>query len=336
MTRRDSLLRDTQQLVDSFHETAIQLNKITESVNFDLESIIDKVNQITNQLANLNQQIREQEVSGAKANDLRDQRDLLLDDLSSLIDVNTQELSSGEMIIYIGRTALVDKNDQWDVTIENVARKDGTMTKELRLGNHDLNLKNVNGQVKGLMDIRDEVIPNYLSRLDELAKTIVEEVNNLHRNGYGLNNTTSINFFDPLNTTAATISINALVENDASLIATSSVLDAEGNGEVAFAIKELMDKDMMLSGTTSIRDYYSNIIGSIGVEVNQAKSFSENYEILANQIKFQKDSVESVSLDEEMANMVKFQHAYDAAARIITTVDEALDTVINKMGITGR
>ena len=92
----------------------------------------------------------------------------------------------------------------------------------------------------------------------------------------------------------------------------------------------------MSNDTATINDYYNSVIGRLGVETNQAKSFTENHELLVHQILNARESVQGVSLDEEMTNMVKFQHAYDAAARVITAMDEALDTVIFRMGITGR
>ena len=78
------------------------------------------------------------------------------------------------------------------------------------------------------------------------------------------------------------------------------------------------------------------MVGTLGVESKEAQSFAGNFELLLEQIEFQRQSVEGVSLDEEMTNMVKYQQSYDAAARFITAMDEALDTVISTMGIVGR
>ncbi|MFZ5979326.1 MAG: flagellar basal body rod C-terminal domain-containing protein, partial [Candidatus Zixiibacteriota bacterium] len=83
-------------------------------------------------------------------------------------------------------------------------------------------------------------------------------------------------------------------------------------------------------------DYYNSLVGTLGVETKEAKSFASNYELLVQQVDNDRQSVQGVSLDEEMTNMIKVQNAYDAAARIITTIDEALDTVISGMGIVGR
>ena len=83
-------------------------------------------------------------------------------------------------------------------------------------------------------------------------------------------------------------------------------------------------------------DYYNGIVGELGIETNTAISFTRNSELMVHQIENARESVQGVSLDEEMTNLIRFQHAYDAAARVITAMDEALDTVIGRMGIVGR
>ena len=85
-----------------------------------------------------------------------------------------------------------------------------------------------------------------------------------------------------------------------------------------------------------MNDYYNTIVGALGVESNESQSVSANADLLVQQIDYARQSVQVVSLDEEMTNMIKYQHAYDAAARVITAMDQALDTVISTMGIVGR
>jgi flagellar hook-associated protein 1 FlgK len=92
----------------------------------------------------------------------------------------------------------------------------------------------------------------------------------------------------------------------------------------------------MRNNSQSISGYYNTHIGNVGVQSAEAASFSDNYALVLNQLENARQSVQGVSLDEEMINMIKFQHAYDAAARVITVMDEALDTVIRGMGIVGR
>jgi flagellar hook-associated protein 1 FlgK len=195
-------------------------------------------------------------------------------------------------------------------------------------------LTNLNGQLRGLLESRDELIPDYIEQLNELTAVIVREVNALHRTGYGLDGTTDTDFFDPNMTDAATIRINPQVEANVNRIVASSS-DA-GDNLIALAISDLRHAAVTADNTMSMNEFYSSLVGTLGVQTQEATSLTENYELLVNQIDNSRQSVQGVSLDEEMANLVKSQHAYDAAARVITAMDQALDTVIAGMGIVGR
>jgi flagellar hook-associated protein 1 FlgK len=105
---------------------------------------------------------------------------------------------------------------------------------------------------------------------------------------------------------------------------------------IALALSELRGKGVMNGNTTTMNEYYNSFVGGLGITTNESESFSQNFELLVQQIDNQRQAVQGVSLDEEMANLIKTQHAYDAAARVITAMDEALDTVIGGMGLVGR
>lgn len=339
-TARNALLGKAKELTNSFHQLSNQLENLRTSIDRDLVNFTKEINNYTKEIASLNGQIRSQELGNIRANDLRDIRDKLVDDLSMLIDVNTVEQKNGSYNVYMGAMSLVDGTDQKEVGID-VVKKKGIVKNTLIWSNTSQQLLNTNGELKGLMDVRDNIIPDYLNKLHELARTMISEVNAQHRQGYGLDGSTGINFFDDSFTDAFSIKVNGELFSDPSKIAASGALDANGRvnpGDFtnAWSIHELSDRKLMLNNSATISDFYNNLIGKLGVESREAGSFESNYKLLVNQINAAKQSVEGVSLDEEMANMIKAQHAYDAAARVITTMDQALDTVISGMGIVGR
>jgi flagellar hook-associated protein 1 FlgK len=102
------------------------------------------------------------------------------------------------------------------------------------------------------------------------------------------------------------------------------------------AISDLSTTNLMSNGSITINEFYQSLIGEVGSETAKAIHLKSNYELMVAQIENSRQSVQGVSLDEEMTQMIKFQHAYDAAARVITAMDEALETVIHNMGIVGR
>jgi flagellar hook-associated protein 1 FlgK len=299
-----------------------------------LVNMTAEINRLCKETASLNEQIKSMELGGVKANDLRDARDLLVDQLSEYIDVNTIEQPNGGMTVFIGAMALVDGPDHLEIS-PRVINRDGKLEHELVWKGTDVKISNLNGQLKGLIESRDKIIPSYMEELDLLARTIIEEVNAIHRSGYGLNGTTGVNFFDTTLLTAAGIRINPDLASDPARIA-ASLSGEEGDNRIALAINDLRDRAVMVNGSTTINDYYNGFVGQLGMEAREARSFTENYELLLNQTENSRQAVQGVSLDEETANMIRYQHAYDAAARVITTIDEALDTVISKLGIVGR
>lgn len=332
---RVAVVSQATALVNTFHQLAGQLDTLQASTDRDMVAIIEKVNGLSNEIARLNDLIAKQEVGGSNANDLRDARDLLIDNLSSLVDINTVDKASGANIVYIGAMAIVDGADVIPIETE-IYNKNGTPTNRLVWKGTSIEITNLNGQLRGLTETRDVIIPGYRQKLDEMARTMITEVNALHRTGYGRNDATGNNFFDTQFTDAGQIRINQQIVLDPSLIATAFAVQSPGDKSLALAINDLRNKKVLTGNSITINDFYNSLVGKLGVETNEARSTASNYTLLVNQIDNARMSVQGVSLDEELANMIKAQHAYDAAARIITTLDQALDTVILGMGVVGR
>ncbi len=333
---RNSVLANANQLINGFRQLSKSLEELKTSTDRDLGNMTAEVNRVTSEIARLNHQIKTVELGNDQAMDLRDMRDLLTDELSSLIDVRVTENANGATTVAMGAMILVDGSASFDIEAKPEVI-DGKTTHKLVWEGTDIELTNLNGQLAGLKESRDVVIPRYQSELDELARSIIEQVNALHATGYGANGTTGVNFFDPDFTDAGNIRLNQDIVSDINRIATSSSSDADvEDGNIALAIAELRNADVMSANTSTMNDFYNSLVGNLGVEAREATSFASNYELLVQQIDNQRQSVQGVNLDEEMANMIKFQHAYDAAARVITVMDEALGTVITGMGRVGR
>ncbi len=331
---RTAILQQANLLVNGLHSMATQLQDLQTSIDADTNQLTSEINQMSTEIAKLNGQIKRSELGTANANDLRDSRDLLIDQLSTLVDVNTVDRKDGGIAVYVGGMVLVDGDTALKIDAETTNNKGSLRTDLVWMGT-DFSFKNMNGQLKGLMDSRDNLIPSYIDELNTITKTLVDEVNALHRSGYGLDGSTGVNFFDPRYTDASTVRINTEITANPSRIVASASGEI-GDNTIALAMQDLRDKKMMNDGTETINSYYNSLVGTLGIQSSEAQSFTSNYELLVQQIDTARESVQGVSLDEEMTNMVVSQHAYDAAARIITAMDEALDTVIKGMGVVGR
>jgi flagellar hook-associated protein 1 FlgK len=142
-----------------------------------------------------------------------------------------------------------------------------------------------------------------------------------------------LNFFNPANLTADSISLSEEVKSDVANIAAAAHEDSPGDNEIALALASLRDTLTMENNTATFGDFYSSLVGLVGVQAQQAVETKESFELVLEQIEFSRQSVQGVSLDEEMANMIRAQHAFDAAARLVVTIDEAMGTIVNELGV---
>jgi len=333
LAARNAIKEQTNLLTSAFHRLHRQVNDLRHSIDAELTQIVGNINQMTEEIASLNGEIARTELGTAKANDLRDKRDHIIEQLSQYVDVNVREQKSGAATVYFGALAVVDGTTAFALDTHSQQDDDMRVSQIVWQGSKR-NLKITGGKIEGLTEVRDEVIPRYLAALDDIARALVENVNAAHRAGTGLEGSSGIDFFDPRYATAGNITLNLEIENNVSRIA-ASLSGETGDNANALAIAALKDSALMSRGTATINDYYNSLVGRLGIETGKAQSSKENYELLVAQLENARQSVQGVSLDEEMTQMIKFQHAYDAAARVITTMDQALETVIHRMGVVG-
>lgn len=199
--------------------------------------------------------------------------------------------------------------------------------------------------------------PEMLAKLDTLAHTFATTFNDVHKQGYGLKNDTSITGLDMFETTdgndfsASNMKVRDEMMNDTSLFAASSRPGEEGNGNWALALSNL--QFVSLNGSAQVnadgkvvtlandltgatfQSFYESMIAKLAVDTNEGETLRFNSETLKITIGNNRASMSSVSLDEEMTNMITFQQAYNASARMLTVMDETLDKIINGMGRVG-
>ena len=189
----------------------------------------------------------------------------------------------------------------------------------------------------GMLDLRDTSIPAQLAALNSLAATLVSSVNTQHQLGFGLNGATNVDFFTATaGNEAQTIDVSALVQADVNNIAAATNPSAPGDSGNSDAIAGLQFQLLMSAGTTTIQDFYRGVISQLGSQGQQAQNRTDNQNLLVQHIETGRQALSGVSLDEEATAQIKYQRAFEGAARLVTTFDEMLDTIINRMGIVGR
>lgn len=354
-------------------ETFNYLSNSLDDIKKDLKLVISTkqsdLNSITKQIANLNDQIARLEANNYEPNDLYDQRDVLIDQLSKMVDItNVTKLDSGMVNITVAGQELVSGTNYKEIEVvyysdTNPSYVQGVIIKEpgVQLSPDEIKtaLENALDLSSGELLARIEsygttaggVIPDIKKSLNQFATEFVNQVNTLHQQGYymekkadgsiSMEPATGIDFFSWNADNSLDISADikssldkiAAAQEEGSGTGTSS----SGNGNNAQAIAKLKNNGTItIDGTTAtFSDFYRNIIGQIGIDSQEAQRMKDNSDVIVQQVENRRQSVSGVSLDEEMANMIKFQQAYNAAARMITTMDQCLDKVINGMGRVG-
>lgn len=388
LSARVEVIGTAVNFVDTLKYIDTSLNTLSSDLDNSITQKVAEANDIISNIAQLNGVIRKVEALGDNANDYRDSRDLLIDQLSTIVDVEVTESADGILTITSAGVEVVNDETVTFLTeadaatatagelagyvlsideVTKVREQLDAMVNTLVTGTATITLENgyvASKDIVALDDVTLEdgtVIPAGTtipagSRIASSFSMEVDGFNGLHELGYGLGDpaTGNIPFFTTSDGSAtftiSNIEVNQNIQDNTDLIAASAKYEVDGtdnivikgNSDIAHAIASLRDYVFTYpSGATSLSqgttdDYYRAVTGDLGTRAANATRNLEIQQGLVSGLEMRREEVSGVSLDEEMANMIMFQHAYNAAARNMTTVDEMLDRVINQMGIVGR
>ncbi len=317
-----TLVADKGELLsNTFNRVHSDLVNLQEEIGSDVISKVDEINRLVVQLGELNEKI-----SGNLSDDLMDERDVLLNDLSKLMNIDVSENSNGMVTVATNGNILVASNYVNELTTD-IESGDGTVTIKVGLVDGANEITVASGELGSLLDISRNEIPEYLNQLNYMARELAERVNAVHSSGYSLTGVTGLSFFSEEVTGAADIHINSAISDDPSNIASSGALDTPGDGSIAQALADIQNETFMMNGTAG--DFYQSIVSQIGSSLQEASFLRSSQELVVTSMENQRDSVSGVSLDEEMTMLIEFERGYEAAAQLISTVDELMSTVIN-------
>jgi flagellar hook-associated protein 1 len=327
---RGALVEQSDTLAGAIKGRYSQLVSIRKDLDDQIKVQLENVNNLADQVASLNVKIAQVELVGQNANDLRDQRDQVLDELSQVAKVSYSETTDGAVNVFVGSRALVQRNMAEHLTTSMNAEGYSDVVWADNLSAASI----TDGKIYGLMQARDVELPRFIGDLNNLASQIITQVNNLHRAGFGLDNSTGINFFT--GTSAADMAVNGVLKTNPQAIAASAAANSPGDNSVALSIARLESALTMNGGTATFAAFYASSVSRLGVNAKKAEIMSTNQQSLVDHLTKERDSQSGVSLDEETVHLIEYQRAYQAAARVVTTVDEMLNTIINGMGLVGR
>jgi len=407
-TTRAAVQQRALALTETIRDVYIKLEGLQSELNQNVQFKVNDVNSYAERIAALNEQIFNFEITGRKANDLRDERNLLLDNVSKIVDATVFEDSHGRLRVDMGGgRMLVSHNEFFKLDVrrrsDDVAHETQPKNNHVDIGGlvdviwyrSDEVVRIAGGELKGLLDMRDGIggtgaldgervfagvpdglggtgvgsdlgpatnnnssfgIPYYMRQWNNFAHSLMITFNQVHRQGCSLDGTPDINLFsdgtvsfDPANPgqpIARFITLSEEVMTDWNNIA-AIYLDAadvamgilpsqaQGNNKNILRLLDLRH-NTFLERMPNVENFTKGLISTLGVASRQAAHMTQNQETLSAEMNRRREEISSVSIDEEMASMVRFQHAYNASARILTAIDEMLEVLVNRIGIVGR
>ena len=330
---RQGVLTAAANMAKCFNHTAGNLSLQRSNLDLNISQDVAQVNTLTSQIAALNTRISQLQGVNQDASAFIDQRDVLVGKLSTLIDVSAIQSDNGLTLTTSNGTALVVGGQSF--TLSTQTNNSGLQDIYSQGKNITANLSS--GELAGLLQMRDQKIPSLLSNLDTLAAGLANAINAAHQGGYDangnpvggfdLNGNPGGNFFVPPPAGAGAAAAMTVAIADPSLVAASSDPAAPGsNGNLA-ALSAVHDQPV--ANGQAPMDYYSSIVFGVGNDVSTNSAELNASQLILTQLQDQRGSISGVSLNEEAANMLQYQTAFQAAARIVTTVNELLATVIN-------
>lgn len=334
-TEREELLNNAENMTLVFNKLSRDLTQVQSDSDTSITGTVDDINTLTSEIAGLNLKIAEVEAGSVhSANEFRDQRDMKLKELSGMIDANSFEDADGYLtIVTANGHTLVDRTRSWDLTTGTNADGFQDVFWESSSGSLDNITGDIStGKLKGWIDARDSIIPDYQNRLDDMAVSMANAVNDQHNLGIDLNGNAGLDFFSPC-TGAADITVNSVIASDTDLIAAAlndpPVVESPPDGSSnAIAMAEIKNGLLMSGGSATIDDFYNGLVSDVGRFVSQANVNEDHQAMVSLQLATYREEVSGVSMDEEMVNMVQFQSAYNAAAKLVNTVDEMLEAIL--------
>lgn len=313
---RGDVLSAAKVLSSRFATASSRITAIARENRLELDYVVERINQNLEAVASLNGQISAGMAGRDNVGDLQDARDRVIAELSRDLGVSVT-LTDDERFATV---SLDGKSLVLDVVAQRISLNGGGVYLE---GTTTL-LPVDDGRLGAMMELRDTTLPSYSADLDTLAATLIARFNTQHRAGTGLNGSTNLDLFS--GTGAATMGVALTDPSDVAASATG----APGDHGNARALQALRTTPLLgPAGGLTFEEYHSDLIAALGSEVASSDSLFDGLSRLVSELENSRDAVHSVSLDEEMTNLIRFQQAYGAAARIVSAVDELMQTVIN-------
>jgi len=316
------IVRDSgSRLATALNSTHGDLLLQQEQAVRELDLQVAEVNRLTTEIAEVNT-----ELTRVNSPELLDERDRLINELSKKVNITVREGSNSAANISINGVELVSGGESLNLET-TVSQREGVYTAVIHIPGFEKEMDGLSGEIGALQEMVNRFVPQYLEDLNALTRAVAGGVNELHAAGANLDDITGLNFFDFAEGGAGAIKVAPEILADAGLIATRTPGSGDGNNDVVNAISALQSSDLLEGNTAA--GFFADVMSGLGSQLQQARIAETSQELITGELLSQKDSISGVSLDEEMTRLVQYEQSYEAAARLVRTVDEMMDTLLS-------
>ena len=323
---RQTVISNAQTVVQQFNSVANGLNETAGGLNTTVQTDVTQINQLAAQAASLNQQLVAQTASGQNTGAVGDQLNEVESQLASLTDISVIHTTQGDSITTGNGTALVLGIQSY--ALQTATGGDGNL-KVLDTTGTDITADLSSGDLGGSLQVRDTQIPSLLTSLDTLANQFATAFNTAQTAGYDESGNSGTGLFSVSSTIAGSAASLALTTTDGSAIAASSVAGSGAAGSDGNVSNLTALQNSALPSGQSATAMSSNLVYQVGTLAAKANAEQSAVQMSLTSLTGQAASVSGVSIDEESANLLRFQQAYQAAAKVISTIQTLFDTTIN-------
>ena len=337
---RQTVRESSDAMITDFKRVRKELTEVSNHIDSRIDGYVREANATVDEVSRLNKLISLAELgSQDAANDLHDQRDQAVKKLATYVDISVHKDEKGNVMVdmpgvgplisgpsadkFVVERSPVDEQGKRENTldIKTTAYAGGPITHILK-----------GGKIGALLEVRDKTLATILNRMDDLAYNVTTAVNEVHRQGFNREGQTGIDFFKQLGgkeRAAEYLDLSSSIRGNVNNIAAAASADSPGDNRVAIALSGIQGLRMMNDGKATVDDFYNSIISDVGVMSSRNKSDLNQQKSINTQLNKMRDNLSGVSIDEEIANLLQFQHSFDASAKVIQVADSMLETVLN-------
>lgn len=325
---RNAVIASLEELTRRIQSVAGDWNRSADLATTAAVETVNEVNLLLQEVAELNQAIVESSTQQGSPAGLLDRRNNALDRLSELVGATVTDGPDGTVRVGLAGKMLVERVTvvplTWDGSDASLRLADGTETTP-------------GGEIGGYQSVIRDDVPTMIGRLDTFVEDVVANINAAHAAGYTDDGTAGGDLLTFASGSAA-LTVEVAVTDAADLAAASDPGPPYPtfDGSNATGLADLRNALVGAGGTSTLDGVYRSVVITAGSNASAAFSAAEAQAILQDTAETQRLNAHGVSLDEEMALMLQYQRAYEAAARVLTAIDEALDQLVNRIGVVGR